>query len=264
MQQPLLTIVGVGSGDLDGLTLNGLAAIKDADLVIYENGLSEKVLSFFSARSRCLPLSRHDESEEKAVAEEVATYIAELREEQKVVRLSLDHAPMKHNLALELKVFKSQGLRLRYLPSLHTLQNVAWDLALPWLSVHALSTFRVIQAVEVTKDRDFWQQLAGTSETIAIDIGPHRLLSIIDRLLRAGADPERPAALVAHHPTQNPVCWLTTLAEMDELIPAWKPKGASTVYIGSWPHQLPAVVTNENFWGRLQKEAEAWLTGQRA
>jgi len=264
MQKPILTIVGLGSGDLKSLSPSGFAAIKAADLIVYEYGLSAEVLSLFSSRGHCLPSSRLSKSEEKEIPTKTATYVEELREGKTVVRLSLDHAALKNILASELKLFKTQGLSIRYLPSLHTLQKVAWDLGLPWLSIHVPSSFRVIQSTEVTKDLKFWQQLAGTTATLAVDVGPHRLLSIVDRLLKAGADPNNPAALVAHHPTQNPVCWLTTLGEMDELLPAWKPTGATTVYIGKWLHQLPAVVIDENLWGRIQREAEAWLESQRA
>ncbi len=264
MQTSELAIVGLAAGNLDYLTLNGLSFIKDADVIVHDTGLDAEIRSLWSAQTRSIVLPQVAVSDEQHIEAEARLIVESIRGGQRVVRLSLDQPHLKKRLEAELKILKRLGVRQRIVPSLYALQKEAWDLRLPWLSELIPTQFRIIQSTSIRGDGPFWKQLAIGSDTLAIDLGQGKLHNFIDRLLLAGADPDRPVALVSHHPTQNPICWLTTLEEVDELLPQWKPQGATIVYIGTWPHAVRDSETNKNFWGSLETAAENWLRAQRA
>lgn len=261
--QPLeLSVVGLGDGSLDSLTLNGLSLIKDADVIVHAGGLDPEILSLWNGRKRSIVLNatldiQRVESECRLLAET-------MRSGLRVVRVSIETTEEKKRLELELKILRSLGVRQRIVPSMQALHKEAWDLRLPWLSEILPTSFRIVQSVNIKGDRYFWREMAEKADTLAVDLGQGRLQNFVERLLLAGADPERPVALVAHHPTQSPMCWLTTLEEVDELLPQWKPVGATIVYIGTWPHAMRDTESNKNFWGSLEAAAETWLRAQRA
>jgi siroheme synthase len=262
MQPSELSVVGIGHGQLDQLTLTGQALIKEADIIIYdgedETGLEP---SWFSQK-RCLI---HTAAYDAAAVESDCRRIVEwIQSGFKVVRLSHEDAEHKKRLESELIFLRRFGAKIRFVPSLQALHDEAWNLGLPWLSEAQRGNFRVIPSTEVRGDRNFWRYLADEAQTLALDAGRGRIANFIERLLLAGADPERPVALVAHHPTQSAMCWLTTLEEVDELLPQWKPNAATIVYIGTWPHAIRDTESNKSFWGSLEAAAEVWLRAQRA
>jgi len=262
MQPSELSVVGLGNGHLDQLTLSGLALIKGANVVVYDAQLDAEIRAFGSDQKH-FPV--HSGLQNGRPIEEECRHIADLiRRGSRVVRLSLDHDEHKKRLERELIVLRRLGIKKRFIPSMNALHNEAWNLRLPWLSEAMPGNFRVIPSTQVRGDRNFWRYLADEAQTLALDVGQGRLQGFIDRLLLAGADPERPVALVAHHPTQSPICWLTTLEEVDELWPQWQPNGATIVYIGTWPHAIRDTESNKSFWGSLEAAAEDWLRAQRA
>lgn len=259
-----LTLVGLASGTLDSLTLNGLSAIKDAEVIIFEVGLNHEIRSLWSPNARTIMLHYNTGADSRYI-ESIARLIADtVRSGLKVVRLSLDQPSLNKCLDAELKILRKLGIGLKIVPSLLALKREAWELRLPWLSEAVPPAFRIIQSQTVQNDKVFWRQLAQGHETLILDLGYNRLVHFMDRLLLAGADPERPLALVAHHPTQSPLCWLTTLEEVDELWPQWRPNAATIVYIGNWPHTVRESDHEPSFWGAMEAAAANWLRAQRA
>ncbi len=262
MQPSELTIVGIAAGLVHHLTLQGLTAIKEANVIVLDMGVDAEICSLWSSQKKTIVRMPHrDSSQIEIESMEVASLI---HTGLKVVRLSWDQANSKKRLDHELKFMRKLGIHLRVVPSVFALQQEAWDLRLPWLSEILPSQFRIVQSLEVEGDRFYWKQLADGAETLALDLGQARLQPFIDRLLLAGADPERPVALVAHNPTQSPSCWLTTLEEVDDLLPQWNPQAATIVYIGNWPHAVRDSEPNKSFWGSLEVAAQSWMRAQEA
>ncbi|HET9237221.1 MAG TPA: SAM-dependent methyltransferase [Oligoflexus sp.] len=262
MQPSELSIVGIGHGQLDQLTLTGLALIRDADIIIHDGEDETGIEAAWFSHKRCLV---HTPQYDGAAMEPECRRIAEwIRSGMKVVRLSHEQVDHKKRLDRELYFLRRFGVKIRFVPSLQSLHDEAWNLGLPWLSEAHRGNFRIIPSTQVRGDRNFWRYLADEAQTLAVDVGRGKIENFIERLLLAGADPDRPVALVAHHPTQSPVCWLTTLEEVDELLPQWKPNAATIVYIGTWPHAIRDTESNQSFWGSLEAAAEVWLRAQRA
>jgi siroheme synthase len=261
MQPSELSVVGIGQG-LDQLTLSGLALIKDADVIIHDG---EEETALEASRLTRKPCLVHTPRYASSAIEAECRLISEwIRSGSRVVRLSHDDPEHRKRLERELGILRRNGVKTRFVPSLQALNQEAWNLRLPWLSESQGGKFRVIPSTQVRGDRNFWRYLAEEAQTLAVDVGRGKIDGFVERLLLAGADPERPVALVAHHPTQSPVCWLTTLEEVDELLPQWKPQGATILYIGTWPHAIRDTEANQNFWGSLEAAAEVWLRAQRA
>ncbi|WP_176736490.1 SAM-dependent methyltransferase [Oligoflexus tunisiensis] len=255
-----LSVVGIGTGQLTQLTLMGRALIQQADVICCESAMEDAVLAF-GADKRWKILTAQDASQLEKEGRELAEL---LHSGARVVRLSFNQMDHKKRLEHELTILRRLGVRKRFFPSLQALHDEAWNLGLPWLSEAQPGAFRIIPSTQVRGDRHFWRYLADDAQTLAVDVGRGRIEIFVERLLLAGADPERPVALVAHHPTRSPICWLTTLEEVDELLPQWKPHGATILYIGTWPHAIRDTEANKSFWGSLEAAAEVWLRKQRA
>jgi siroheme synthase len=247
---------------MDQLTLSGLALIKAADVIIHDGDEDVAREASQLAHKPCLI---HTPRYETSAIDAECRLISEwIRSGSRVVRLSHEDPEHKKRLERELHILRRNGVKARFVPSLTALHEEAWNLRLPWLIESQRGKFRVIPSTQVRGDRNFWRYLAEEAQTLAVDVGCGKIEGFVERLLLAGADPERPVALVAHHPTQSPICWLTTLEEVDALLPQWKPMGATILYLGTWPHAIRDTEANQSFWGSLEAAAEVWLRAQRA
>jgi siroheme synthase len=255
-----LSVVGIGTGQVTQLTLMGRALVQQANVICCDSSLETTVFALCPEK-RCMVLAEHDALQMEKDSRELAALI---HGGAKVVRLSADQVEHRKRLERELSILQRLGVRKRFYPSVQTLQDEAWNLGLPWLLEAQRGAFRIIPSTQVRGDRNFWRYLADDAQTMAVDVGRGRIEVFVERLLLAGADPDRPVALVAHHPTRSAICWLTTLEEVDELLPQWKPQGATILYIGTWPHAIRDTDANKSFWGSLEAAAEIWLRRQRA
>jgi precorrin-4 methylase len=110
----------------------------------------------------------------------------------------------------------------------------------------------------------FLKRLAQARKTLVVDVAPHHRQQFLDRLLQVINEPDRPAALVDYFPSQHPVCWITTLSEMDEMLTLWQAKGTTVIYIGSWHHSEYRDVMDTNYWSQVRSEVAPLFLGQLA
>jgi siroheme synthase len=243
---------------LNSLTLQSLYALNDADLIVHDQDLAKELRDLWSLDLQTHAIAPGMQHNIKTIENDVAGIASLLKRGQRVTRIALDLPSSLSRLHLEVKALQRQGVKYKLITSRDAFEKEAWQLKLPWLVNDQWDRFRIIESSNIKGDLNFWKNLASGSETLAIDSSLGSLKRFVEQLLEAGADPLRPVALVAHSPLQDPICWLTTLDEVDELLPQWKTKGATILYVGAWP-RASSKGNQQDFWGPLAADAFQWL-----
>jgi siroheme synthase len=210
-----------------------MEALREADLVLYKDELPDELQ--IQARQRKGYLNQTD-------------ILQLMKKGQKIVRLCQDAREPDAGLVSELRLVKQRGFRFNYAPNTETFHHLAWKLSLPWLSPESSGDIQHIQSLHCCDCRMFWYDLDHSNKTIVIDIDKQQRPFLVERMLWELSNPERPAALVDYIPTQHPVYWLTTLAELDEALTLWEPKGSTIIYIGQWPSRNTNKVVDSEGW----------------
>jgi siroheme synthase len=254
-----LSILTVSANNpLGSLTLQALLRINEADLIIHDDLIAEELRDFWSHGSRSLEIPSSPAGSAEILERTIAAIVSSFRSGQRVLRIVADQASLVNRLHEEVKELQRRRLKYRFIPNREAFEKEAWQLKLPWLTDHLSSRFAIIESLSLKADAAFWRELARGSHTLAVDAAQGSLKHFVEQLLEAGADPGRPVALVSHSPVQDPLCWLTTLDEVDELLPQWNSKASTLFYVGAWP-QASSRGPQQDFWGPLAPEALQWL-----
>jgi hypothetical protein len=123
------------------------------------------------------------------------------------------------------------GFPIHYYPSQETLELGVSQIRLPWYYPDLLSEIKVISNYRRTYGLSKLSRLIHTDATLAFDVSLEDLPDLVEHLCFMNRDSRRALALVSHHFHRAPMCWLTTLGEVHELIPQWDCQGSTTVYL---------------------------------
>lgn len=243
---------------LNSLTLQALYSINEADLIVHDEVITDALYDFWSHTSRTLQVGAAQVKGSDAWESVIATISSTVKKGLRVTRIAADHPSHLNRLHEEVNELKKRGVKCRIIPHREAFEREAWQLKLPWLMDPESSRFRIIESTHLKGDATFWKELALASDTLAVDATQGALKNFVEQLLEAGADASRPVALVSYSPFQDPICWLTTLDEVDELLPQWKTKSATIFYVGAWP-VATSRIQQPDFWGALAADAFHWL-----
>jgi uroporphyrin-III C-methyltransferase/precorrin-2 dehydrogenase/sirohydrochlorin ferrochelatase len=264
MRSVRFTIVGIGASGVAGLSSKGLSTIRDADLILYDHELPEELRTYIVGEGRSLKLAQQSTGRRINQTSTLVNELKFVKKGHKLVRLCSDQSWQSHRLANDLHAAKKNGFKIDYVPSRDAFYDLAWDLGLPWLSAQQTEDFDLVQALELSCCSGFWKRLAQGRKTLVVDVAPHQRQQFLDRLLLELKDIDRPAALVDCLPAQHPVCWLTTLSEMDEMLTLWQARGTTVIYIGSWHHGEYQEAMDSHYWSQLRREADSLFLSQLA
>jgi siroheme synthase len=249
MRGLVFSIVEFGNDSLCGLSSRGHESLQNADLVLLDKDLPCEF---------AFPATRKNGFLYETDKQELMKY------GKKIVRLCSDAREPNAALTRELQFARKQGFRMNYVPCPETFNELTWRLGLPWLSPFSTVGCELIQSTDCCNCQMFWYRLDHSSRTIALDLPRQQWHRFVERMLWEFSNPERPAALVDHVPMQHPVCWLTTLSELDEALSVWEPQGSTIIYIGQWLSRRVSSTADAEAWRKLMMRDRTRYEGHMA
>jgi uroporphyrin-III C-methyltransferase len=203
-------LAGAGPGDPGLLTLDALAGLSQADVIVHDALVDKRVLALAGAQAR-LEFAGKRGGKPSATQADISKRLVELaRAGQRVLRLKGGDPFVFGRGGEEALTLSAAGVPFRVIPGV-----TAGLAALAAASIPA--TLRgvnraVIFAAGHTADDDFdWAPLARTGAPIVLYMVMHNLARIADAMMRGGVAPATPAAVIAAATTPDERILVSTL-----------------------------------------------------
>ena len=221
--QALVFLVGAGPGDPDLLTLRALQVLQDADIVFYDELVTEAILDrarrdaelVFVGKRRGEPGIGQDEINRRLV--EAA------RAGLRVVRLKGGDPFVFGRGGEELDHLRAPRFRLSVVPGITAALGCAAEAGLPLTLRNEATRFTFVTAHRADDAAAIdWSGLTDSQTTVVVYMGLASAAAVRDGLVAAGRDPPTPAAVLARgtRPDARAV-----VGRLDEL-PRWRPRPA--------------------------------------
>jgi uroporphyrin-III C-methyltransferase/precorrin-2 dehydrogenase/sirohydrochlorin ferrochelatase len=193
-----VTLVGAGPGDPELLTLKALRALQDADVILYDRLVADAILDFArrDAAKVCVGKTPGGVSTSQREINEMLIRYA--TDGKRVVRLKGGDPFIFGRGGEELEALARAQINFSVVPGITAASGCAAYAGIPLTHreyAHSV-TFVTGHADSSGKEPD-WRSLALPGATAVFYMGLARLDHIIRELLEHGAQPSRPAAIVA-------------------------------------------------------------------
>ena len=223
-------LVGAGPGDPELLTLRAVRVISEADVILYDRLVNERVLSY--ARSDCRLVYVGKEEGRHALSQEeinrLLVYYAGVCE--RVVRLKGGDPFVFGRGGEEVLYLEEHGIPYEIVPGVSSAYAVPACAGIPLTFRGIASSFAVVTGHECAgkRRRVSWRSFRDI-DTLVILMGVGNRQRIARELLEAGRDPSEPVAFVERGTTEDQRVVLSTLGEVAENPPEVRPPAVMVV-----------------------------------
>ncbi|MCE3285679.1 MAG: siroheme synthase [Steroidobacteraceae bacterium] len=242
-----VVLVGAGPGDAGLLTLNGLRALQDADVILHDRLVSNEVLEL--ARRDAVKIgvgkAAHDHSVTQDTIHELM--LEHARAGRRVVRLKGGDPFIFGRGGEELEFLAAHGIPFEVVPGITAAIACGAYAGIPLTHrEHAQSVRLVTAHCGDSLDTLDWSALGRERQTIALYMGVAGLDRIRARLIEHGRSPQTPVAIVENgsRPEQRVV--LATLGELETAGRAAQVKSPALVIVG----EVAALAVELHWFGR--------------
>ncbi len=213
----MVYLVGAGPGDPGLLTVRALELLRVAEVVAYDELVSQAILSLVRPEAELLPVGRrHGVGETRyRLHPEV---LARAKAGQTVVRLKSGDPLIFGRGGEEAEELADAGIPCTIVPGISAALGAAACAGIPLTHrLHASDvTFLSGHDAEGSRSLTDWSKAAGGKGTLVLFMAARKLSANLHRLIRAGRSPETPAAYItsATTPTQHVI--VGTLATLPD------------------------------------------------
>ncbi|WP_010303046.1 uroporphyrinogen-III C-methyltransferase [Kurthia senegalensis] len=226
-------IVGAGPGDIELITLKGLRAIKEADVILYDRLINPELLSYSKEGAEhifCGKLPNRHAMIQEQIHESLLKYA---REGKVVTRLKGGDPFVFGRGAEEAEVLAKAHIPFEIVPGITSGIAAPAYAGIPVTHRELSSSFAIVTGHrQQGKDDDLkWGALAQL-DTLAIYMGVQNLPYILNQLNKFGKNPKTPVALIhwgtyAHQQTVT-----GTLETIEETVKEQEIKNPSMIVVG--------------------------------
>lgn len=242
-------LVGAGPGDPDLLTLRAVKLLAQADVVVYDNLVSQDVVDFVRDGAQRIYVGK-EKSRHTMPQEEINKLLVTLAKEgKKVVRLKGGDPFIFGRGGEELEVLVEHAIPFEVVPGITAANGVSCYAGIPL--THRDYAQSCLFATGHLKDGSLdldWQSLTRKNQTVVIYMGLGALAEIAQQLIAHGMPASMPAAIIEKGTTLHQKVFTGTLETLPDLVRTLGLKSPCLIIIGQ-------VVTLHK---RLQ-----WLAGDK-
>jgi len=191
-------LVGAGPGDPGLLTLHALDALKQADVIVYDALVSDRVLALASPDARREFAGKRGGRPSHSQRDITLRLIELARQGQRVLRLKGGDPFVFGRGAEEVKALAEAGIRFCVVPGITAgLGGLAYA-GIPATSRETNQAVTLVagHAAADGEDRINWEALASAGQPLVLYMGLSRLAEIAQRLIAGGMAPETEVAIV--------------------------------------------------------------------
>ncbi len=245
-------LVGAGPGDPDLLTLRAVKLLKEADVLVYDNLVSDGVLAFAPPQAERIYAGKR-RNEHTMRQEEINQLLVRLAQEGKmVIRLKGGDPFIFGRGGEEMIELAAHGVAFEVVPGITAASGVACYAGVPLTHRDHAQTclFVTGHLKDGTADLD-WDALVRAHQTVVIYMGLNALPDICKQLIAHGAPDSRPIALVQNGTLGSQKILTGTLADLPTRAAQSKFTSPSLIIVGDVVNLQPALS-----WFRPQQTAD--------
>lgn len=197
-----LTLVGAGPGDPDLITVKGIKALQDADVVLYDALVCSELLNYAPSAKKIFVGKRigcH-----KYTQDEINTLIVENAFNfGHVVRLKGGDSFIFGRGSEEIKYVDNFGIPIKIVPGISSSMAVPANVGIPLTARNVAESFWVITGCTTSKKLSEDLEIAAqTSATLVILMGMHKIAEIT-KILQEKGKGNTPIAIIQNGTTPN-------------------------------------------------------------
>ncbi len=226
-------LVGAGPGDPDLLTLKAARVLREADVLVYDNLVSEAVLELVPASAERIYAGK-ERGNHALPQEQLNELLVRLaRTGKRVVRLKGGDPYTFGRGGEEVETLRQNGVCFEVIPGITAAAGVAAYAGIPLThrDYAQACVFVTGHLKDGTMNLD-WPGLARERQTVIIYMGLHGLPTLCAKLMEHGLPPDWPAAIVQRGTTPDQRTVTGTLATLPGLAGAARLRAPTLIIVG--------------------------------
>ena len=213
-----VTLVGAGPGDAELLTLRAVRALQAADVILFDDLVSEEVLELARREAKRLLVGKRG-GRTSCRQEDINDMMIKLaRAGKRVVRLKSGDPMIFGRAGEEIARLQEEGIPVDVVPGITAASAMASRLGLSLTHRDHAQSVRFVTGHSrdggLPKDMN-WPALADPRTTNVFYMGGHTAPLIAARLMGEGASPATPVVIVSNVSRPTERRWLGTLSDME-------------------------------------------------
>ena len=212
-----VTLVGAGPGDAELLTLKAVRALQSADVILFDDLVSEEVLELARREAKRMLVGKRGQRESCAQNDINALMVKLAKQGKHVVRLKSGDPMIFGRAGEEIAELRSHGIAVDVVPGITSALALASALGLSLTHRDCAHSVRFVtghaRSGELPDDLD-WRGLADPATTNVFYMGGRTAPRIALQLTRHGLDQATPVVVAAGVSRAGQSIWRGTLADL--------------------------------------------------
>lgn len=241
-----VVLLGAGPGDPGLLTLRGMRALNEADVILHDRLVSIEVLALARRDAERIEVAKQAGNHHTTQAQIHALMLEHAKAGRRVVRLKGGDPFVFGRGGEELEFLRAHGIAYEVVPGITAALACAAYAGIPLTHRdHAQSVRLVTAHCQQSIDSLDWPALAQERQTLAVYMGASELPTIRQQLLAHGRASSTPFALIENGSRPEQRIVVGTLADVVERAEASKVRSPSLLIIG----EVAALATSLAWFG---------------
>lgn len=219
LQSGKVYLIGAGPGDTDLITMKGMEALKEADVIVYDHLASPSLLNTTKDEAEWIDAGKFAGHHRMKQAEIEELLIEKAMEGQTVARLKGGDPFIFGRGGEEALALTAAGIDYEVIPGVSSVYSAPAYAGIPITHRGKASSFHVITGHEDPAKGESsldYDILAREEGTLVFLMGLSRLRQISDQLIEKGKDARTPAAVIASGTTARQRCVTADLSRIAE------------------------------------------------
>lgn len=195
-----VTLVGAGPGDAELLTLKAVRALQSADVILFDDLVSDDVLELARREAKRVMVGKRGQRESCAQRDINALMVTLARQGQHVVRLKSGDPMIFGRAGEEIADLEAHGIAVKVVPGITAALAVASSLGVSLTHRDHAQSVRFVTGHsrdgELSDDLD-WRGLADPATTLVFYMGGRTSPAVAARLIANGLSQSTPVVIVA-------------------------------------------------------------------
>ncbi len=230
--QGKVVLVGAGPGDPELLTLRALKAIQSADLILYDQLVSEGIKALFPAAVPAFYVGKVKGDHSIAQADLNALLVKKARQGKVICRLKGGDPFVFGRGAEELLVLRKAGVEAEVVPGVTAASGCSTYADIPLTHRGLSQGCTLVTAHGETELNVNWQALVNLDHTLVFYMGVSKAPLIEAQLLSAGMDQHMPVAVIENGCRPNQRIVTTTIDQLSQTITKNRIQSPSLILVG--------------------------------
>lgn len=214
-----VTLVGAGPGDPELLTLKAVRALQSADVILFDDLISDGVLELARREAKRMMVGKRGARESCSQADINALMLKLARQGKHVVRLKSGDPMVFGRAGEEIEALEAATIPVSVVPGISSAQGLAASLNVSLTHRDHAQRLTLITGHsrhgEMPRTID-WASAAGPQTTTVIYMGARMAAPIRDAFLARGISPQTPAIAVASISRPDEARWFGRLRDIED------------------------------------------------